>query len=73
MTVKHLIRELQKCNKDAIVVMDANGSWTNIEVVHIKNKDLVELQEQNDYREEDDAFCEDDFYEDDFYEDDFDE
>jgi hypothetical protein len=66
MTVKHLIRELQKCNKDAIVVMETNGSWTNIEVVHINNKDLVELQEQNDYREEDDAFCEDDFYEDDF-------
>lgn len=66
MTVKHLIRELQKCPKDAIVVMEANGSWSNIEVLHIKNKDLVELHEQTDYREDDDAFCEDDFYEDDF-------
>ena len=63
MTVEHLIRELLKYDKDAIVVMEANGSWANIEVVHIKSKDLVELQEQTDYREEDGAFCEDDFYE----------
>ena len=63
MTVENLIKELQKCNKDAIVVMEANGSWTNIEVLHIKNNDLVELHEQTDYREDDDAFFEDEFYE----------
>jgi len=62
MTVESLINELQKCNKDAIVVMEANGSWVNIEVLHIKNKDLVELHEQTDYREDDDAFFEDVFY-----------
>ena len=72
MTVEHLIRDLRKCNKDAIVVMVANGTWVNIEVVCIKNKDLIELQEQTDYREEDGAFCEDDFYEDDSDEDDSD-
>ena len=65
MTVKELINELQKCNKDAIVVMEATDTWTNIEVVHIRNKDLIELQEQTDYREEDDAFFEDEFYEND--------
>lgn len=63
MTVENLINELQKCPKDAIVVMEANGSWSNIEVLHIKNKDLVELHEQTDYREDDDAFFEDEFYE----------
>ena len=65
MTVKELINELQKCNKDAIVVMEATDPWTNIEVVHIRNKDLIELQEQTDYREEDDAFFEDEFHEND--------
>lgn len=64
MTVKELIHVLKKCHQDAIVVMEATGTWTNIEVVLIKNKDLIELKEQIDYREEEDAFFEDEFYED---------
>ena len=45
MKVKELIEQLRLCDQDAEVVMESQGSWTNIETVHISNsgKMLVEL------------------------------
>ena len=51
MTVRELVTELLKCNLDAIVVMESQESWTNIETVHINNNDLVELLEDTNDRE----------------------
>jgi hypothetical protein len=47
MKVKELIEQLRLCDQDAEVVMESQGSWTNIETVHISNssKMLVELLE----------------------------
>jgi hypothetical protein len=47
MKVKELIEKLRLCDQDAEVVMESQGSWTNIETVHISNssKMLVELLE----------------------------
>ena len=47
MKVKELIKQLKLCDPDAEVVMESQGSWTNIETVHINNSSnmIVELLE----------------------------
>ena len=47
MKVSELIEQLKLCDMDAKVLMESQGSWTNIETVHVNNssKLIIELLE----------------------------
>ncbi len=47
MKVSELIKQLRLCDMDAKVLMESQGSWTNIETVHVNNssKLIIELLE----------------------------
>lgn len=47
MKVSELIEQLKLCDMDARVLMESQGSWTNIETVRVNNssKLIIELLE----------------------------
>lgn len=41
MKVSELIEQLRLCDMDAKVLMESQGSWTNIETVHVNSSKLI--------------------------------